>query len=118
MAEEKAPLTFLVFLHLGKDVFAVPPFNIATAGGNRVRVRNLLNAPLEVTHYGKLVAPDPFPVGAKSPSGPVPEVTYPVDPGADVPGSVFPLQIDIVSGRDRTRVRAFAAGDDPEIIIT
>ena len=118
MPEQKLPMVFIVFKSRGQTVRVVPDVETRLAGENRVTVKNLLDQDVEVSHGGKLIAPNPFVVPAMMSGNPPSEVTYRVQAAADVPGSVFHLTFDALTvGGPSMRVTTFAAGD-PEIIIT
>lgn len=109
MAQLKPSLP-LVVLELFEQEVVVPPVSMSQAGGNSVTITNHLDKPVEVTHNGHLVAPDPFTLPAKGAGAP-PRVTYEVNPNSDTSGSVFSLHFEA------SIVKALGFAGDPTIII-
>ena len=111
MVEEAAknPIRFVVTVLDGKEV-VYPPVAIEDAGGNRVRIVNLLDKEVSVTHHGKLdTGEDPIKLSPRG-SGPS-QKTFTIDADADKAGSSFNLTFTA------SPITAFGRVGDPTIII-
>jgi hypothetical protein len=109
-AVAKKPIRFVVTEIDGVEV-VFPPIAVEDAGGNSVRIQNMLKKKILVHHGGKLDTPDdPFEVDPRGTGAP-PQKTFNVDANADLSGSKFDLRIE------GSVINAFGRVGDPTIII-